>query len=125
MNEEELGEVIGVVAMREYHGATENEQAQIRSWLPRLRAMGDSEFIREATYRIEWSARENNSRNAEGVHCMATVCYVEAKRRYTEAGHSDTCLGTNLYGTAHARAMRNHGHTPSDPYPCTCGKEKS
>jgi hypothetical protein len=125
VNDEELREFLGPVGSREYDNATDYHKKEVRAFVASVGKMSDLEFVKEAAFRIEESARWSSSRgNWEGVHAMATGCYKEAQRRYAAAGHAKDCKGSDLYVKAHSKALVRNGHDPNEIRDCTCGVVK-
>lgn len=124
MPEDQLADAIGPTAMREYNAAADWDKPKIRTWIVRLRAMSDHEFVGECGSTILSSAIMQRFRgNHEGVHARASACHTEAERRHTAAGHDPDCHGDNLYDRGYRNAMRSQGHSTRPPAKCTCGKD--
>ena len=125
LTDEQLEAIIGPIAMREYLNAYDTHKPRLREWFAALPTLTDDEFVRRCESAILESARMSSFRgNFDDLHCMASACYTEARRRYIAAGHNKDCRGSSLYDKAYRRAYRSQGHTPPEPYPCTCGKEE-
>lgn len=122
---EDLVELIGATAAREYDAATASSKPALDSWIDRLRDRDDNDFMWEASSCILSSALVNSWRgNWEDDHCKASACHHEAQRRYRLAGHDDDCRGDTLYSRAFVEAWASQGHSRSayPPKPCTCSR---
>lgn len=124
MTEEELAEVVGSSAMRDYADVRDYEKSRLLEWAARLRFMSNDELFTETVQAVSGAALANNrSWYWDPDHFRSTACWHEAQRRHTEAGHDEECRGSTIYSRAHARAMRDHGFDPSPSTACTCGLE--
>lgn len=119
--DEQLIDLIGVVGIGEYKGAAEWALPKLDAWIGGLRDLTDEEFGTECQAAIYESALCNRFRgNYEHIHCMATACFHESRRRHMAAGHDRDCNGPSLYSRAHATVMRDHGYTPTADGTCDC-----
>lgn len=115
--------LVGPVAAGEFDNAADHYKPALIEWAQNLPALNDDEFLRTTRTAIYNSALANSFRgNWNHDHFKATVCYKEAERRHTTAGHNADCRGDTLYSQAHSRVMRDAGHQPSPTSPCTCGR---
>lgn len=118
-----LADLLGPIAMQDYEGATEAEQAHIRSWAPTLATLDDPAFFgvcKDAV--IDGVTSESQRRTAPTPYIKAAACMREARRRHVAAGHEADCGGDNIYQQAFNEAQRDFGFNPGDPSDCTCGK---
>jgi hypothetical protein len=117
----DVAAIAGPVACREFDNADDHYKPGLIDWARSLPTLDDDEFANVAASAIYDSALANQFRgNWEHDHFKATACFTEGKRRYVAAGHDEDCRGETLYGLAHARVMREQGHTPSPAGECTC-----
>lgn len=124
LTEEELEAIVSSVSMNNYRRAPNWDKLKILEWVPLLQRMPDEEFVIECAVKILDSVIVTGYRgNGWGTHARADICADEADRRHQAAGHAPECRGTTLYGQGHNAAMKNQGHTPQPPVPCTCGHE--
>jgi hypothetical protein len=125
LTEAELEAAVSAVSMIGYRRASSQDKAKILAWVPLLQEMPDEEFVMECAGRILDSAIMNGYRgNAWSTHARADICADEASRRHQAAGHSPDCRGATLYSQGYSVAMKNQGHSPQPPAPCTCGREE-
>lgn len=118
-----IADIVGPVAVSEFDNAKDHYKPGLIDWARKLQTLNDEQFLTEATRAIYESALVGRFRgNWEHEHFKATACYYAAKRRHAAAGHSSDCNASTLYGQAHARAMREAGHTPPPLIGCTCGR---
>lgn len=122
-----LEELAGPIGIDEFNAAREITKPELEEFIRGIRGISDDELFEAARRWIYESANMNRFSgrfNFEDVHCRATVCYYEAKRRHVEAGHSDDCVGDTIYGRAFIRVTKDElGHALRDPSPCSCGRE--
>jgi hypothetical protein len=113
--------IIGLVGVREFENAPEYAKTALADWIRRLQGLSDDDLAQESRHWIYESALvASSSRNFDHIHCKATACFHESRRRLMAAGHDRRCLGTSIYSRAHAEVMRNEGHTPSPAGVCEC-----
>jgi len=126
MKEEDLKDFLGPVGFREYEQAPDYDKPKIQEWADKVAAMNDRDFILETASKILDDAIMGNRSqgNNYGFYARTTGCFQEAKRRHLKAGHTEECRGDTLYAKGHRKAMISQRHTPSDPYPCDCGRDK-
>jgi hypothetical protein len=124
ITDSQLADILGPVGIGEYEGSPDWAKPKLRDWAESLATLSDDDFLGEAASAIHGSALLQSFRgNYEHEHCKATAAFKEAQRRHRAAGHADDCYGDTIYSRAHANVMRSQGHTPSDPSPCSCGKD--
>jgi hypothetical protein len=115
---------VGEVAFGEFQNASETYHDKLRAYAERLPTLTDDELGQECESAIYDRALVNSFRgNWEHEHFKASACFSEAECRAMASGHVRYCPSPTIYGRAHARVMRQHGHTPSPEGTCTCGKE--
>lgn len=118
----EIADIVGPVAMTDLRDVEEHHKPALIRWAKSLPGLADTAFLDECTRAIYNAAVANSFRAyRDPAHFKASACGYEAKRRHAAAGHSKDCRGDTLYGQGYARAMRQAGHTPSEPSDCTCG----
>lgn len=121
-----IADIVGPVAVNEFNSASNHYKPGLIKWATALPSLSDEQFLRECTRAIYDSALVGKFRgNWEHEHFKASACFTDAKRRHRAAGHSADCKASTLYGQAHARAMREAGHTPPALTGCTCGRSNS
>jgi hypothetical protein len=120
LSEEELGEVIGPHAMYVYRNAEEQTKRAIRKWAAGLRKMSDAAFFAECVKSIFDDEKLGKGFHS-GIYVRTDACAYESERRDREAGHTENCLGDDIYRMAHKEVMREQGRTTHDLIPCTCG----
>jgi hypothetical protein len=121
MTDEQLKDVIGVVALDEYRTAPDHAKPKLDAWFATLRDLSDEDFLREARSAIYSSAQVASWRgNWDAEHCKASACYHESCRRLVLAGHERDCRGVSLYSRAHSELMREHGYQPTADGECEC-----
>jgi hypothetical protein len=88
VNDKELEEVLGTIGFREYNAAPEHAREEVREFAATVRELSDAEFVLNAAYRIEESARWGSVRGTHwnGIHAMASGCYTESQRRLEAEG---------------------------------------
>lgn len=123
MNDKELEEVLGETGFREYSTAPEHAREEVRDFAATVRELSDAEFVLNAAYRIEESARWNSVRGTHwnGLHAMASGCYTESERRLKAEGHAEDCDASSLYLKAYNKVARANGISEDTFHPCTCG----
>jgi hypothetical protein len=111
----------GPVGAGEFAAARETTKPNLWLWITGIRDLSDSVLFEESQLGIYESALVARSRmNCEDIHCRATTCYYESKRRH-RLTHAEDCEGSPIYARAHAQAMRDRGYEPSSPVrACTC-----
>lgn len=125
MDEQELEDIIGRVAMEEYRAAPAIDQATIPVWAAALRNFTDMEFVEECSRRIDESIQASSrgfSEAEQGIWCRSSACLTEARRRHEEAGHERKCGGDTLYVDAYNIVLDRRGAGKSPRYPCDCGR---
>lgn len=121
LTRDQLEEIIGAGALRDYDDARGDEQPNLNSWAAGLRDMSDGVLVDEAASAAYAAAFANNRGWWwDGSWCMASACSYEANRRHMAAGHSKDCQGDTLYSKGFRRAMQDAGHEPPSPVSCTC-----
>lgn len=111
----------GPIAAREFAAAPEWAKSELLEWMTGLRSMADADFLIETRSAIYDSANMGRFRgNFEHVHCKATVCYQESRRRLVRDRHDKDCRGPSIYSLAHAQLMRSHHYTPTPDGECHC-----
>ena len=121
MADEQLTDLIGVVALGEYQNAPEHARPKLDAWITTLRDLSDEDFMRVARSAIYDSALTANWQgNWNAEHCKASACFHESRRRLVLAGHDRGCSGPSLYSRAHSQVMREHGYQPTADGECGC-----
>jgi hypothetical protein len=111
----------GPVTADEFENSPESSKPALLVWLASLRTMTDAEFRDACETAIYDSASAGRfAGNFSNVHCRATACFNESRRRLVLAGHSDDCRGPSIYSRAHASLMREHGYRPTADGTCKC-----
>jgi hypothetical protein len=123
VNDKELEEVLGTIGFREYNAAPEHAREEVREFAATVRELSDAEFVLNAAYRIEESARWGSVRGTHwnGIHAMASGCYTESQRRLEAEGHAEDCNASSLYVEAYNKVARANRLSGNTFYPCTCG----
>jgi hypothetical protein len=117
----DLAAKIGLVAVREFEGASEWAKARLAEWIDKLPGLTDDELLVEAERAIYDSALAARFRgNWDHDHCRASATHFVSRMRKVAAGHDEWCSGPSIYGRAHAAVMRSQGHTPMAEGTCTC-----
>lgn len=117
-----LADILGPAALRDYEGATETEQAHIRSWAPTLATLDDQAFLGACKDAIAAGvASESVRATAPEPYIKAYACMHEARRRQQIAGHEAGCGGDDIYQRALDEVRQGFGFTSSTPTACTCG----
>jgi hypothetical protein len=115
---------IGVVAAQEYEAARSDAKPRLDAWIDKTFALDDEEFLAETAASIHGAAiMQRFKGNHKDVHCQASACYFESRRRWLAAGHADDCRGSDIYSRAFRQVWIGQGHS-ADSYPlrpCTCG----
>jgi hypothetical protein len=124
MTREQLEEIIGRMALREYDDARDYARPDLMAWAAGLRDLTDKDLGDEVTSATA-DAAFANSRGWwwDPSWCKTSACSFEARRRYLLAGHAENCGGDDLYQKNYRRAMRNAGYNPGPVSPCDCGHD--
>lgn len=122
MTREQLEEIIGPSAMRDYDDTKDWARPEIHEWASKLRDLDDDELEDEAASAV-LDAAICDSRGMwwDASWVKSGACAHEAKRRHMAAGHDKDCREDNIYNRGWNRAYRSQGYTLSEPTPCTCG----
>jgi len=125
MEREELEEIIGSGAMREYDDTEEYDRPKIHEWARKLRGFSDKELREQVSMYVLDAAIANSRRKWwDASWCLSSACMHEAARRHLAAGHDKDCQGDNIYKLGWNDAYRSQGYTPGPFRPCTCGVDQ-
>jgi hypothetical protein len=123
MTREQLEEIIGPGAMRDYDDSKEWARPELHAWVAKLRGFTDAELVDEAASAVLDAAIANSHRMWwDSSWCKSSALMHEAKRRHVAAGHDEDCLEDNLYEKGWNRAYRSQNYDPGRPSFCTCGE---
>lgn len=121
LTREQVAEIVGPVGVDEFDTAPDYAKAELTEWVRVLRDLSDDALGAESRHWIYESALVGGSRrNFNHIHCKATACYHESRRRQMAAGHEKYCHGPSIYNRAYAAVLRGEGHTPPAEGTCAC-----
>lgn len=123
---EQIEEIIGSSAMREYDDTKEWARPDLHRWVAKLRDFSDGELEAEAASAVLDAAIANSRGMYWDVSWVKSSAIMnEADRRHLAAGHDEGCQEDSIYRRGWNRAYRSQGYTPGKPNLCSCGKGSS